>query len=184
MNQPHSVRAFFAINFSLIDKKKIYNDIILPLSTQLIYQINWVRLENLHITLQFIPHLMRIDIDKIILQVQHKLENYKNFNIIMNSLELFPQDNPKVLASSNIHPASKLNGLSKMIGEVITNMGYEIEKRNFHPHLTLGRLQTKHCKLPNIKASRLDVWTNQIVLFESKHSCNGSNYFPLKKITF
>jgi 2'-5' RNA ligase len=184
MNQSPSVRAFFAINFSLIDKKKIYNYIILQISTQLIHQINWVRLENLHITLQFIPHLIMIDIDKIILRVQHRLENYKNFNVILNTLELFPQNNPKVVASSNIHPVSKLNGLSIIIGEVIENMGYEIEKRNFHPHLTLGRLQSKHCELPNIKVLKLDVWTNQIVLFQSKHSCNGANYFPLKKITF
>lgn len=152
--------------------------------------IRWVRPEGMHLTLKFIGEVkeeMRPRIEKALRQVASAEPVRLNFR----GLGFFPNPRrPRVLwvgveASENLAP------LAVEIEAALEPLGIRPEKRDFKPHLTLGRfkgskglsrLQEKIRSLPATEFGQQEA--RAFFLYQSRLSPQGAQYtrlaeFPL-----
>jgi len=101
-------------------------------------KIKWVEKENLHLTLKFFGETPE---DKIF-EIDQKLKQIKSepFDLTIENLKIFGSRYlPRVifLEATNARPFIELN---ETINRQIMPLGYEPDRQNFVPHLTLGRI--------------------------------------------
>lgn len=180
------MRAFFAIDLPDVIKRNI-SDLIRQLQNKYHHApIRWVRTDHLHITLQFIEEIKIEHIPNLIEKVRHELKDKRSIHIKINNIDLIPNSYKPRVISLKVTPEDAIADLSKCLGRAISQMGYPIEKRAFRAHLTLGRIRESRKALllenyspPPIPSFR----ANSIVLYQSEPTHEGSNYYPLERIT-
>lgn len=179
-----SIRAFFAIDLPTDTKEHIYKKIIAVLSKDKKWSgVHWSPQNHLHITLQFMPAIKLIDIDIIMDQAQRTL--HKPFNLRFGPLEFFPDNNkPKILSLTILTGNTELANISRILGDILNHMDYPVETRIYRPHLTLGKLTFSNQKnlLADANFPSLEIRVEEIILFQSQPTKNGSIYIPLAKI--
>ncbi|KTD43377.1 RNA 2',3'-cyclic phosphodiesterase [Legionella quateirensis] len=149
--------------------------------------IRWVKIEHLHITLQFLNILKSECVPQLIKNIQKTLKNTPSFQLEIGALEWFPTpSHPKIL-SFTVEPLSILNDLSASIGHELTAMNIPIENRPFRAHMTLGRLAPHHHLPDTVDLSQIklppipSITINELFFIESKPQAEGSNYSPLAR---
>ncbi|WP_271105453.1 RNA 2',3'-cyclic phosphodiesterase [Pseudomonas tohonis] len=74
------------------------------------------------------------------------------------------------------HPPQALMSLAASLQDRLRGAGFALERRPFHPHLTLAR----HCThLPATAAPTFDWPVNQFTLFASENTASGAHYRAL-----
>lgn len=171
------MRIFFAIDLNK-ETKDILHAALHPLRSQH-ESIRWSKPENLHVTLQFLQEVKIEDIPDMLNHVREELSDFKEFNLKIGALELFPNvTHPKVL-SLHVEPQDILTDLSIRIGKGIVTNGYDIEKRPFRGHITLAKI-TRPFALEQIEIPMLkNMFVKEVTLFQSEPSREGSRYTPL-----
>jgi 2'-5' RNA ligase len=187
INNNFSIRAFFAIDLPSHVKKYIFEMIVSELNKQVEHnRVRWTLLDKLHITLQFIPSIKIIEINKLIDQTELALKNEKPFHLKLGPIELFPNENkPKIISLHVSTDKDELTKLATLLGNILGELNYPKETRIFRPHLTLGKLSNYYKKnlLETIKIPQLEiVLVKEITLFESRREKSGVHYITLKKI--
>ena len=105
-------------------------------------QINWVRPTNIHLTLKFIGETPPQDEPKIIEAVAKVLENQKSFTMDFNRTGIFgSRYAPRVLWLGMQQTPEELLNLEEAVLTAFDNIGYQRDRQNFVPHLTLGRIK-------------------------------------------
>lgn len=184
------IRVFFAIDLPEPVKKKLGMFISALKKKSRSHQIRWARVENLHITLQFLAKVHPEDISQLIENVRAELRaGIKNATIQFGAPRLFPNPyHPRVIVL-DVLPQEELAMLSGLIGQGIKASHYDVEDRPFRAHLTLGRI--KHPQgvkldflrdLPQSEMETIDV--DEVVLFQSEPHPEGSHYTPLERLAF
>jgi 2'-5' RNA ligase len=99
-------------------------------------------------------------------------------------------NNPRVIWLG-IEPMPVLQGLKEKIDKDLRSAGFEIERREFKPHLTLGRIKSLENRSGLDKLIRenqgrifMSGKIKELVLFESKLKPEGPEYIPLKRSGF
>ena len=178
-------RLFIAIkiNFSndiintLNDTKKILND----------EKIKWVNFDQFHLTLKFLGDTDTNLIPKIISRLNNITSLFKPFNLNFKGFGIFKNfNNPRVLWVG-IDKNEHLTSLHKLIDTSLNSLGFEKEKRDFNPHLTLGRIKfLKNRKklmdyiLKNSKKELEIFQVNEFFLIESILKREGPTYIDIK----
>lgn len=148
--------------------------------------LRWSRVENLHVTLQFIKSIEAEHVPLLIDRVQSELEVWTTFQLEFGPLEWFPNpQKPKVLSLS-VGPENQMKALATSIGNAIESLHYPLENKPFRGHLTLGRLTNFtmpilpviQYPLPPIPSVSID----DVYLIESRPSRGRTNYHPLVSI--
>ena len=129
------------------------------------WEVNWVRNENLHITLVFFGWVKENQIETLKTEVGHAVSGFPSFEITTGKLsaERWPiwleiEDGRK-----------ELQEISEALTKNLTTKGSLEEIRNFHPHLTLGRVKKRgKSKLPEVGVD-FSWKANRIVLYGSTH---------------
>ncbi len=185
---PPVVRVFFAIDLSDSIKSQLatYIDSLRKISKS--NQIRWSRPENLHITLQFLADVKSEHIALILEQVQAELiAATPAFKIVLRDLHLYPDPHRPRVIVVDIAPQAALARLSEMIGKGIQKAGYEIEKRAFRAHMTIGRIKTAQMNalsfLSDVAPPSVgEINIEEVVLFQSEPHPDGSHYIPLHRV--
>ncbi|NLP31304.1 MAG: RNA 2',3'-cyclic phosphodiesterase [Clostridiales bacterium] len=126
------IRLFIAINF-----KEEVKDTLLDIQKQLkgyAEKGNFTRRENLHLTVVFIGETMNLEAVK---NAMDKV-SVDPFNITISGLGKFRRRGGDIYWLG-IDKSDKLNNLYNQISSELYNLGFDIEKREYKPHLTLGR---------------------------------------------
>lgn len=180
-----AIRAFFAIKIpNSLDKS--FSHLIKKLKRlDSKDKIKWVKVNNLHITLQFLKKLELNDLTNLTSLIGEELKKTSSFQLEIGDLEWFPSENhPKVLSLS-IKPHQELTHISHTIGKIVNSLGYPLENRPFRAHLTLGRLPFHKVDLESfstIQCSKFEpILINDVYLFESRPSSDGTLYVPLMR---
>jgi len=105
--------------------------------------VNWVRPEQMHLTLKFlgdVPDTETPDICRVVSQVARQFEP---FEIVCRGVGAFPAiERAKTLWIGIREGADELKALQAAIDEALkSELGYAKEPRGFHPHLTIGRVK-------------------------------------------
>lgn len=144
-------------------------------------KIQWVSIENCHITLHFLGDSKTESISELKNKIR-ELELPKPFELRILNVDAFPsKKDPKILIiKTDPHPS--LFGLYKKIGDVIVGLGFEIDERPFTPHITLGRVTTRSevLKTELIDVPNLMSIVNRVVLYRSDLTPTGSKYSELE----
>jgi RNA 2',3'-cyclic 3'-phosphodiesterase len=101
--------------------------------------IKWVEEENLHLTLKFFGETPEEKIPTI----EKALSNIHvpPFDFEIGNLKIFGSHyNPRVLFLEALY-AEAFRALTALVNEQILPFGYETDRQNFVPHLTLGRIK-------------------------------------------
>ena len=136
-----SIRTFIAVELSPRVLQRA-GDLIARLSAAEA-KINWVRPEQMHLTLKFlgdVPDTETPDICRVVSQVAAQFEP---FEIICRGAGAFPnRERPRTLWIGIQDGAEELKALQAALDEALKKeLGYAKEPRGFHPHLTIGRVK-------------------------------------------
>jgi len=162
------------------------------LQSQLRYEkIKWVEDHNIHITLKFFGETEEKRIPEINQALQKVADQTKTFQLSLMGLGIFGSSyNPKVIWTG-IQPYDELVEIMKKTQTEMKACGYEPDRQNLVPHLTLGRIkylsdrhlfQTTIDEFKGIPSAPLN--PTSFHLFESILKKEGPTYIVLKTFPF
>ena len=182
-------RLFLAIPIKTTDNG--FTTLLDGLKRQLSHEkrINWVKPNNIHLTLKFIGDTPNDDIPKIIDGVGEMLRNHKGFTMDFNHTGIFgSRYAPRVLWLGMNNTPQELFDLEESTLSTFDKLGYLRDRQNFVPHITLGRIK-ELCEKQYFQkiVSGIEQKTyikqevNEIILFQSILRPEGAIYKELKK---
>ena len=142
-----------------------------------------------HLTLHFLGDVTLEKIEELKARLSKVLPDVKPFSISLEGLGVFPKGKtPRILWIGVNGDADALLGLKKRLDEVLQKMHFEIEKRTYHPHITIARAKEKVSHpFPKLeltfKAQTIDL-IRSLTFFRSDLSKEGVEHTPLFTIPF
>jgi 2'-5' RNA ligase len=104
--------------------------------------VRWTRVSGIHLTLKFLGNVAEADLPKIQSALAEVAQRHVPFVVTVTGLGCFPNTRrPRVLWVGVEEETGKLKALQRDVEKSLFPLGFEMEKRPFHPHLTLGRTQ-------------------------------------------
>jgi RNA 2',3'-cyclic 3'-phosphodiesterase len=105
-------------------------------------RINWADLQNLHLTLKFFGDTAPQMEQNIIRVLNKATEESGTFSFDLEGCGSFgPPKSPRVLWIG-VSRSSGLLALYEQVNKYLKPYGYEPDKKDYHPHLTLGRIKS------------------------------------------
>lgn len=157
--------------------------------------VKWVGPESLHLTLKFLGEVQDETLPEIKKALTKAAASHPAIGLQALGLGVFPNPNwPKVVWAGLVEPegGDKLQALQKGIEEALEPLGFNPEKREFSPHLTIGRINARRGKpLPlehlmrEVQAREMEDFgsfeAREIVLFKSDLNPSGAVHTALFK---
>ncbi|MFL3005191.1 MAG: RNA 2',3'-cyclic phosphodiesterase [Candidatus Neomarinimicrobiota bacterium] len=150
-------------------------------------QINWVKNDNLHLTLKFIGYTTESQIPKIISILSKITIKYKPFELVINSTGCFPKkERPRTLFLGVEGRLNVLSDLFQNIENEFEKIDIEKDRNVFFPHITLARIKYPQIHTPDIdlflKSSYdpIDLSLDRVQFFSSELLPSGAIYTLLK----
>ncbi len=151
--------------------------------------LKWTKPEQMHLTLAFIGEVDEMASAKLIVALQRRAEQ-PAFDVEFAGLGMFPpRGAPNVLWLGVAEGADALAVLHHDVARRVTQAGIALERRPFHPHLTLARWRDSR---PSDRAAVDDLAdtgsvararVDHATLYRSQLSSAGSVYTPVARVT-
>lgn len=149
-------------------------------------KIKWVEEHNVHLTLKFLGETEERKIPAIEEALKHISRT--SFRISLQGVGLFgSRYDPRVIWVG-VEPYAEMVDLMKRVHESVVPVGFEPDRQNLVPHLTLGRIKEIRDKThfqqvvhqsKSLKSAPIGV--TEFILFESILKREGPEYRVLKK---
>ncbi|MFL2983205.1 MAG: RNA 2',3'-cyclic phosphodiesterase [Candidatus Neomarinimicrobiota bacterium] len=114
-------------------------------------KINWVRNEQLHVTVKFLgltPENLFNDIKSLII---NEVSSIRPFNLIIQKTGCFPvPERPRVLWLGVDGNLKSLKNLYVKIDKKLSSIGFPINDGEFFPHITLARIKYPQKCTPDV----------------------------------
>ncbi len=176
------IRAFIAIDLPS-SIRSLLNDTQDELRKQLPTKlIRWVPAKNIHLTLKFLGDTELDRLPSISKALDLVTKDHAPFKLELAQLGCFPNPrNPRVVWIGIHDETKELMAIQERIDRSIHSFGFELDRRKFNPHLTLGRVndsrQLAAAKLPWGHHFITDGFSvDSITLFESQLQSDGARY--------
>jgi 2'-5' RNA ligase len=179
------LRIFIAIEFDNDFKNNIKN--IQNHLKAYSLQGNFSRIENFHITLKFIGEINISRLEPIIKATTETASLFNPFNICLNELGYFSSQNKKTIWIGIKDTSHLLENLANKLDNSLSLFGFEKEKREYAPHITLARQVILKENIDyirkNIDIPDKMINVKQISVMESKREKGLLIYSPLYVIS-
>jgi RNA 2',3'-cyclic 3'-phosphodiesterase len=147
--------------------------------------VRWARDEGLHCTLAFLGSVEETRLDLVQEALRAALEQRAAFSMRALGVGAFPSSSRARVVWVGLE-SEALAALAETIGGALEPLGFAREKRPFRPHVTLGRVRSRHGwpalaallrshENDDLGASRIE----EIVLYRSDLGPGGSRYTPV-----
>lgn len=134
------VRAFIAIDLSPQIHKRL-DTVAGELKQRLEgVPIRWVPVENVHLTLKFLGDVSLTNLEILKKILRSEASNHLPFEISIGQLGAFPSKRRPRVIWVGVEAPQELMDLQRAIESETTRLGYARDRREFSPHLTLGRI--------------------------------------------
>ena len=131
------MRLFVAINLPVSTRRAIW-EAAAPLRARK-FPVRWVDPDAIHLTLKFLGDVA--DAQEAV--VRHGLaaavQGAKAFSLLVDGFGAFPTPQRPHVLWVGCDPAPPLELLQHRLEQAMDRIGFPLEGRPFHPHLTLGR---------------------------------------------
>jgi len=150
-------------------------------------KISWTKVENLHLTLQFLGSVEEASVEKIKSALQSVVVRHQPFEATVRGAGAFPDDHrPRVIWIGCDDTEGRLKALAGAVQASLRPLGFEPEQHEFTAHLTLGRIRAPRPDvaltraLDSLKNMAFGAWRVEAIhLFESQLRPEGSRYKKL-----
>ncbi len=117
-------------------------------------EYKWVDPKNMHLTLKFLGNIRDHEIPEICQRVERVVREVPPISLTVVGLGAFPKlERPRVIWMGIDAGKQELVELQRAIDEGLRPMGFQYEKNDFQPHITLGRVASG------------SIWTEQLQQF-------------------
>jgi len=182
-----SVRTFIAFDTPLSLKEEIGK--IQSILKETRADVRWETDNKFHVTIKFLGDVDENILPTILTTVKNVTERYHPFSIIYQTVGAFPNKNrPRVLWVGCTNTDRQLLDMKNELDEALKPYGFEIEERQFHPHVTLGRVKSPSGiknliqTLENVTFEPRQVSISNILVVKSILKPSGSEYSTLASI--
>lgn len=106
--------------------------------------VKWVNPNSIHLTLKFLGNIPEVKIVDITHTIKQAGSCLHPFTLELSRLDAFPNlKSPRVVWVGIGGDIPSVSHLQKQIDKSLIPLGFSPEKREFSPHLTLGRIRDK-----------------------------------------
>ena len=149
--------------------------------------VNWVRNDNIHLTLKFIGDTPEDDVDQIGHTIKDITGSTQSMQFKISGTGCFPKkERPRILWLGIDGDLIPLQTLVTKINEELDILGYPKEEKNYIPHLTLARIKYPQKHTPDISSfldtvyEPIQLQINKIHFMRSELFFKGSVYTILE----
>lgn len=137
-----TLRIFIAIPFHEAFQHEI--DVVLRRLSDRLSHVKWIKSEQAHLTLHFFGDTPASEIGRLDQRLRGLEGQGGSFQFCLTGVGGFPSlDHPQVIWLGTEEISGKLTGLVSRLRGEISQLGFQIDRRPFHPHVTLGRAKKK-----------------------------------------
>lgn len=134
------IRAFISVSLSPPLWHEV-EELLLGLKMKL-PGIGWTQADKLHFTLVFLGSIGEESLPTVIRACHETLEVLAPFSISLGRMGVFPSKGPpRVIWLGLSQGGAEMITLQKNIFQALSNRGFNLEKRKYIPHLTLGKIR-------------------------------------------
>jgi RNA 2',3'-cyclic 3'-phosphodiesterase len=150
--------------------------------------VRWTRTAGIHLTLKFMGEVAADRLGAIDAALRAAGLGVRPFRLEAAGVGTFPESGaPRVIWVGVRGDLEGLTVLREAIERSLSGLGFSAEKRDYHPHLTLGRIQgpvpsgwrSRLARTANATAGAFSV--DEYVLFESRLGPRGPDYNALAR---
>lgn len=106
--------------------------------------VRWVRPEGIHLTLKFLGDTPSAKVGEVQAALERAAAGMPRFTVTMGGLGCFPNTRrPRVVWVGLQEVTGTLARLRDAVEAEVSPLGFPAERRQFRPHLTLGRVQRR-----------------------------------------
>jgi 2'-5' RNA ligase len=148
-------------------------------------EARWARVEGLHVTLKFIGH---VD-DAVVGKIKTALAPIKAspFEVKFSGVGFFPNPNAGRVFWAGVDGGDSLPKLASTVDAAMEKLGFPLESKPYHPHLTLARTSSR--PLRELKPLLTDepppqfgtMTARDFFLYQSQPQKGGSKYTKLER---
>lgn len=136
------IRSFLAVELPLglrDELVKVHSDL-----KETDFKLNLVPKDNIHITIAFLGNVSKKTLVELFLKLNERLSSFEKFTIKVSGLGFFGKRSSPRALWAGIENQDELKELYNLVTDEVAQMGIELEKRDFKPHVTIARI--KHAK--------------------------------------
>jgi len=181
------IRAFIAVDIDRQTVKKI-SETLVQLKPR-VPGIRWGSFTNFHFTLKFLGDIEETKVNSIADALELELRPFPRFTINAKGLGVFPDiKRPRVLWIGL--EGKELKDLASKVEKAVEPLGFMPEKRQFQPHLTVGRWR-EFVDSSRTLGEELERWKSyefgestvaEVIFFQSVLKPEGAAYHTLKTV--
>ena len=135
-----SIRVFVAIELS-DQVRNALSDLVGDLRRAHIQGLRAVDPQGIHLTLKFLGNVSEARIEPIVSDVSRVVSEHRSFSVALDGVGVFPsKTRPRVLWVGLGGDLPALQELHQGVEAALYGLGFAREKREFSPHLTVGRI--------------------------------------------
>lgn len=150
--------------------------------------VAWTNPDNIHLTLKFLGEIDKKLASKVEQVCLETIAAASPFNLSIDRIGFFPNErHPRVLWLGLGGEIGPLEKLQEQLDERLAGIGFEIEEKDFQPHLTVGRIRSNKNLRELLQRSAgyslpsLSFMVQEIVLMKSDLLPSGACYSELAK---
>jgi len=134
------VRAFIAIPLSHEIQSNLGN-VIEQLEERLPgVAVRWMQPKNIHLTIKFLGDVSESNLEMLSKMLRSEASQHAPFEISVGNLGAFPSVSRPRVIWVGVEAPPELSALQSGVENETARLGYARERREFSPHLTLGRV--------------------------------------------
>jgi len=104
----------------------------------------WVSPDSVHLTFKFLGNVPVGRVEEIAQAIKRACASFAPFSISLAAAGCFPNARrPRVIWVGIGGDVEPLKRLQRSVDSELSNIGFAVEKRRFHPHLTLARIRDR-----------------------------------------
>lgn len=179
------MRVFLALEIS--PSVKEYLQGIIKIMASRITGVRWVKSEGQHITLKFFGELDEAMVENIRTRLLSIEDKFEPFETTIKGIDAFPNKRrARVIVVTLEKGVDIAKAIFNDIEVALLPLGFEGEKRDYTPHITLGRKKEQspilERDIPDLNGMGFIV--DRLVMFRSTLTPQGAIYSPLWEIGF
>lgn len=146
--------------------------------------VRWVDSDKIHLTVRFLGDTETKILPDVVSVMDQLSDTQEPFHLQLGKFGCFPNPRrPRVLWVGLGGQIERLQALHNSLAELLQPIGWQPERRSFHPHLTIGRVKDSH-RLKGVPLNWGEVLeprsihVNALHLIESRLFQHGPVYTP------
>ena len=133
------MRLFIAVNLPIEVRQGAW-EASAPLRAKR-YPVKWVAPESLHVTMKFLGEVHPQRCTELTKALEQATRGAKPFSLLISGFGAFPNLQRPRVVWVGCEPAPPLEILQHRVEQEMDRIGFPVEGRPFHPHITLGRVR-------------------------------------------